>query len=92
MTDLVDPNIIQEIVGRPRHPVAHLGRAVSEEGQVYILHSQWCKERTRDLRDCVYSRALDRGIDLALWADYEDQPVRLGLDPDHGLIPRKSVT
>lgn len=43
MTDLVPADQIEQIVGARRHPLAHLGRAVSAEQTVYILHSQRCK-------------------------------------------------
>jgi len=59
MTDIVDPNKIEEIVGHRRMSVVHLGRAVSSEGIFYILHSQRCVDRYPDLRDCPYSQLLD---------------------------------
>ena len=62
MTDLVDPDEIETIVGVKRHPIRHWARAVHAEQTVYILHSQACRESTPDLRDCPYSHALDRGI------------------------------
>lgn len=77
MSDLVDPGDIEMIVGSDRHQVDHRGRAVSAEQRVYILHSHRCRERYRDLRECPYSKVLDRGIDLEHWAGFEDQPVRL---------------
>lgn len=60
MTDLVPTNQIELIVGLPRHPTRHFGRAVG--ARFYILHSKECKDSGIDLRDCAYSRALDRGL------------------------------
>ncbi len=77
MTDLVDAATIEEIVERPRHASTHIGRVISAEGKVYILHSQACLQYGTDLRECRYSKALDRGIDLADWKAWEDQPVSL---------------
>lgn len=77
MSDPVDPDKIEGIVGITRHPTLHYGRAVSEEQVFYVLHSGECKEREADLRDCVYSKALDLGICETFWADHEDRPVAL---------------
>lgn len=86
MTDLVDPTKIERIVGAARQDDAHLGRAVSSEQQVYILHSGQCRASGRDLRACEYSLALDEGIDEDDWCDAEDVPVVLGVR-DGLLIP-----
>lgn len=75
MTDLVPADQIEQIVGMSRQPLVHLGRAVTAEQTVYILHSQACKDSGIDLRKCRYSVALDRGIDPEMWI--EDQPVVL---------------
>ncbi len=77
MTDLVPGDKIEQTVGATRHRTAHLGRAVSAEETVYILHSHDCLGSGVDLRDCSYSLALDRGIDPAEWT--EDVPTRLGI-------------
>ncbi len=77
MTDLVGADQIEHIVGARRHPHQHLGRAVSAEQTVYILHSEKCKDSGIDLRDCEWSLALDLGIDPADWQGYEDRPVAL---------------
>ena len=77
MSDLVPADQIEDIVGAKRHPLHHLGRAVSTERTVYILHSQRCKDSGIDLRDCVWSRALDRGINEDEWRDCQDRPVVL---------------
>lgn len=60
MTELVDPDQIESIVGARRHVLVHLARAVSAEQTAYILHSHACRARGIDLRSCEYSIALDR--------------------------------
>ena len=83
MSDLVPPDKIEQIVGARRHRTAHIVRAVSSEQTVYILHSQKCLDdcliRGVDLRDCVFSLALDRGIEPERWAGREDRPFVAGL-------------
>lgn len=71
---------IEGIVGAHRHDSLHIGRAVSAEQRVYVLHSRECAARGIDLRQCEFSIALDEGIDLSLWEDYQDRPVELGID------------
>jgi membrane carboxypeptidase/penicillin-binding protein len=68
---------IEAIVGATRHATDHIGRAVSAEETVYILHSQECRDSGVDLRECPYSSALDEGIDPSTWV--EDAPVRLAI-------------
>jgi len=80
MSDLVPADRIEAIVGAVRHPTGHIGRAVSAEGTVYILHSQECRDSGVDLRECPYSLALDFGIDPGGWV--EDAPVRLAFVDD----------
>lgn len=87
MSDLVDPDEIEGIVGIERHPTRHYARAVSAEQVVYILHSRACKEGRDDLRDCLFSLALDNGIDEYDWSDMEDQAVRVSINRDRRLIP-----
>ena len=79
MSELVSPAEIEQIVGVKRHEHQHLGRAVSDEETVYVLHSQKCKDSGIDLRECEWSLALDRGIDLADWSDHQDRPVVLAI-------------
>lgn len=86
MSAIVDPERIEGLVGAKRHPTRHLGRAVSAEQTVYVLHSALCKAKGDDLRDCSYSRALDLGIVPSRWEGHEDRAVVLGLDRD-GLVP-----
>ena len=79
MADLVPAEQIEAIVGASRHAAQHLGRAVSSEQVVYVLHSQRCLDSGIDLRDCEWSKALDVGIDPADWRDFEDRPVALAI-------------
>jgi hypothetical protein len=81
MTELVNPAEIEQIVGVERDQYVHYGRMVTDEETFYVLHSQDCVDNMKfmrtDLRICQFSQALDRGIDAADWAGWEDQPVRL---------------
>lgn len=79
MSDHVDADKIEQIVGLPRHQHMHFARAVSVEQRVYVLHSAVCRASTPDLRDCEYSVALDRGIDKKLWRHWWDVPVFAGI-------------
>ncbi|ART69095.1 hypothetical protein BTO20_11320 [Mycobacterium dioxanotrophicus] len=93
MTDLVPASKIEQIVGADRHQTEHLGRAVSAEETVYILHSHECKDSGIDLRDCPFSVALDLGISLDRWADFEDEPVELWVSAADGrLLPKRRLT
>lgn len=87
MSTIVPADQIEQIVGARRHALAHLGRAVSAEQTVYILHSQQCKDSGIDLRACIYSKTLDAGISgLPEWRGREDRVVTLQVE--HGwLIP-----
>lgn len=87
MTNLVGTNDIERIVGARRMVCTHLGRAVSSERTVYILHSKQCVQSSRDIRSCWYSLALDAGIDDARWDGWEDKPVLLGITRSSGLVP-----
>ena len=79
MSELVPRSEIEETVGAPRHRQAHYGRAVTVEQTVYILHSKRCLESGIDLRDCRFSVALDKGIELGNWEGKTDTPVVLGV-------------
>lgn len=84
MTRLEPSDRIEDIVGAARDPERHIARAVSEEGRVYILHSEVCLNSGRDLRLCPYSLALDAGIDPDSWI--ENLAVFVAID--HGrLVP-----
>ena len=75
MTEPVDPKLIEQIVGRERHPDAHYARLVSVEDTIYILHSKACLAEHRDLRECRLSKALDRGTHAPWWTGLEDRAV-----------------
>lgn len=77
MADLVPADQIEQIVGARRHAHQHLGRAASAEQTVYVLHSEKCRDSGIDLRECEWSLALDRGIDLDDWSGHEDRAVVL---------------
>lgn len=87
MVELVDPEIIETIVGAPRQQSIHLGKAVTENQMFYILHSVECVESGVDLRECRYSQTLAQyGVDIFTWSMYLDRTVLLGIDA-HGLVP-----
>lgn len=88
MSRLESTDELEAIVGANRHATDHLGRAVSAEQRVYVLHSEECRARGIDLRTCEYSIALDHGIDLSIWQDFQDRPVTLAIDAEEGdLLP-----
>lgn len=92
MSDLVPTGDIERIVGARRHQDKHYGRAVSSEQTVYILHSKECLDSDVDLRDCLFSIALDRGISPNRWADFEDVPVELWVSAGDGrLVPMRKL-
>ena len=84
MTDKVPGDEIEGVVGRTRHPTNHYARAVSTEQTVYILHSRECLAMHADLRECPWSLALDRGIDISEWV--EDVPLTVRVR-DGRLVP-----
>jgi hypothetical protein len=69
VSDLVPREDIERIVGAARHESKHYARAVSSEQTVYILHSHKCLDSGIDLRECEFSVALDRGIDVRHWRE-----------------------
>ena len=69
MSDRVDSDKIEEIVGTYRRIYAHVARCVDDEQKVYLLHPHNCKDRYDDLRDCEYSLAMDNGVDRDLFGD-----------------------
>lgn len=71
MTERVPADEIEGIVGRRRDLDRHFARAVSAEQTVYILHSHECLVEHEDLRECLFSVALDAGIDVAEWVEDE---------------------
>ena len=96
MSRLEPAETIEQTVGATRHATEHIGRAVSWEKCVYVLHSAACIEAHAadgtDLRDCLFSLALDEGIDLDIWYEFQDVPVILGVDEECGdLAPLRVV-
>lgn len=87
MSARVDPGEIEMIVGARRHSIKHLGRLVTADHTTYILHSEHCKSRYEDLRECVFSLAMDEGIDEADFEGYMDRPIVMGVDSDGVLLP-----
>lgn len=87
MSELESAATIESKVGAKRHSIKHLGRAVTGEQRVYILHSEACCRSMPDLRECGFSRALDRGIKINDWEGFMDVPIVLGIDPDDVLCP-----
>ncbi len=81
MTEVVEPDVIEKVVGVPRSERAHWAKAVSADKKVYLLHSRFCLEVTKDLRLCPYSRALDNGIDIREWI--EDVPLLVEVHDGH---------
>ena len=73
----------EHIVGHKRRPGLHLARMVSQEKVAYVLHSSDCLNSGIELRTCVYSQALGRGIDQHLWRGYLDRPVVLTIATGH---------
>lgn len=84
MANLVPSHLIEDIVGVKRHPDHHIGRAVSSEEMMYILHSRQCF--SEDMLNCEFTWALDRGIEMSKWGHHLDIPVKLEIDGGH-LVP-----
>ena len=79
MSQLVPSTDIERIVGAERSQHDHIGRAVSEEQTVYILHSRDCLDSGIDLRECPFSVALD---EYGVWEGREDEAVVLDIVDD----------
>lgn len=90
MVELVDPKKIEQIVGEQRHTTFHIGRAKSEDKNVYIMHSKNClDEHADDLTVCSFSVALDNTPDPwqdDLWDKMRDKPVVLSVVQDR-IVP-----
>lgn len=80
MSELVDQNEIEELVGTARHARVHFGRIDTVAGRIYILHSYRCLAEEPDLRLCPFSAALDRGLRDSEWRGFMDRPVPLQID------------
>lgn len=82
---------IEGKVGALRAQDDHLGRAVSAEQRVYVLHSAECVGSGIDLRECEYSRALSLGIETNEWSGAEDRAVLLEIDEEFDdLVPARN--
>ena len=86
MTQLVDPSDIEAIVGRERDQSEHWGRSRPSDMSFYIMHSFDCLDSVIDLRDCEYSRGLDKSLDNDLWSAGVRGPVQLEVIDDGKLI------
>ena len=86
MNAIVNTDEIEQIVGIERHQTRHYANAVSAEETVYILHSHACKDSGIDLRECRYSKALDLGIEMYVWAEYQDRPMRAAITRSGRLV------
>lgn len=92
MSKLEPADQIEATVGAKRHPTAHIARAVSSEQRVYVLHSAECVARGIDLRKCVFSTALDHGIDMGAWEQFQNVPVVVRVDEEFDdLVPSAVV-
>lgn len=89
MAEHVPAEQIEGIVGVHRHPKLHIGRAVSDERKVYVLHPHTCLDAYPDLTVCPVSVALDAGIDAAEWV--EDVPFVVTVDAGR-LVPDPAET
>jgi len=83
MSRLESAETIEATVGAQRHATLHLAHAVSAKERVYILHSKECLDRGTDLRDCEFSEALDLGIDLGVWSEFQDRPVVVSISEEY---------
>lgn len=95
MSRIESADKIEGIVGAKRHSTLHVARAVSAEQRVYVLHSRECieriTERSSDIRLCPFSVALDEGIDLGPWQDFQDVAVDVEIDEEYGdLVPTRT--
>lgn len=91
MSALVPDDEIVGIVGIKRDLFKHYARAVSTDQTVYILHSLICKSTVEDLRKCAFSVALDRGIRLQVWGEWQDRTVMVAVTTDGELVPAECV-
>ena len=89
MTYLVPAETIEKIIGLPRMNSSHLGKLSSLTDMVYVMHSHECLDSGVDLRECEYSLALDKGLDMGVWYRLWDQVVVLEIED--GLLYPKGV-
>jgi len=55
--------------------------------QIVGLHSHKCLDAGRDLRSCRFTLALDRGIEMDVWGDHQDEAVRVVTSRSGSLVP-----
>jgi len=91
MAELVDRDSIEEIVGCERQNQQHMARAVTAEQTVYILHSHFCLGANPDLRECIFSQALDNGVEPDRWEGFEDRPVQVLISWEGRLVPARQA-
>lgn len=93
MTELVNPDMIERIVGHERHDHLHIARMVEAEQKLYVLHSRECKNSTPDLRQCPFSLALDKGLDPDIWDGITEHEINaLAISVKTGqLYPRPDI-
>lgn len=71
---------VEHRVGVRRWQLWHVGRYNRmADGTMTILHSQQCRDELDDLRDCVYSQALENRLDWDTWTGWAEQPVLLDI-------------
>lgn len=95
MSELVDPDKIEGIVGAERHTFRHIALARSYDDQFFILHPEQCPARKagKPLTECKFSLALDRGISKRWWTPrWQDRPVFVALGVGGDLRPAGPVT
>lgn len=80
---------IEQAVGAKRDDF-HIARVVTEHKTIYILHSAACKSSTPDLRDCSYSKAMEKDINADAWVGHMDRPVAIAISNGY-LLPVPSV-
>lgn len=79
----VSPDIIEDVVGAKRHPLNHIGRAISDT--FFILHSQECFNSDAILC-CEFSEALSCRPSDDVWDMAVSAPVTLGTTSDGHLV------
>ena len=60
MTKTSEPTPVEQWVGVPRHPWAHIGRPMSDN-TLLVLHSQQCFDSGKPFVDCPFTDAAHQG-------------------------------
>lgn len=89
MSEIVSPDEIQKAVGgAERDYWLHIGYANTPLDRFYIMHAHTCLSQYTDLRECPYSKALDKqGISADWWEDWYNRPVYLALSHKGFVVP-----